>query len=250
MAVPNSEAVQWLPSGSTSAESRSSRIGPIILEVKQTGERSAGNPHAAFDEAGAGNVAEVAIRVIIKSSAWAALSVAGISIIFVQIRDCTQNGVQEKERTEQTDARTTSRIPPSDAVFRTAGCKSPDDARLRRARHEFARGASPVPDDGLWRRCQPGDQAGRWLQERRADRLATARGLRRGVCGALNARLPTARASLRRSAWRPSGSAANPSFALNLTNTKLRLRPFHLVVRETEFCGLATPKASAISSPP
>ena len=45
------------PSGSTSAESRSGRIGPIILEAKQTGERSAGNPHAAFDEAGAGNVA-------------------------------------------------------------------------------------------------------------------------------------------------------------------------------------------------
>ena len=57
MAVPNSEAVQWLPSGSTSAESRSGRIGPIILEAKQTGERSARNPHAAFDEAGAGNVA-------------------------------------------------------------------------------------------------------------------------------------------------------------------------------------------------
>src|SRR5271166_5869404 len=57
MAVPNSEAVQWLPSGSTSAESRSGRIGPITLGAKQTGERSAGNPHAAFDEAGAGNVA-------------------------------------------------------------------------------------------------------------------------------------------------------------------------------------------------
>src|SRR5271166_377580 len=57
MAVPNSEAVQWLPSGSTRAESRSGRIGPISLEAKQTGERSAGNPHAAFDEAGAGNVA-------------------------------------------------------------------------------------------------------------------------------------------------------------------------------------------------
>src|SRR5271155_2691576 len=34
-----------------------STIGPITLEVKQTGERSAGNPHAAFDVAGAGNVA-------------------------------------------------------------------------------------------------------------------------------------------------------------------------------------------------
>src|SRR5271168_4731638 len=57
MAEPNSEAVRWLPSGSTSTESRSGRIGPISLEAKQTGERSAGNPHAAFDAAGAGNVA-------------------------------------------------------------------------------------------------------------------------------------------------------------------------------------------------
>src|SRR5208282_6911409 len=57
MVVPNSEAVQWLPSGSTSAESRSGRIGPITLGAKQTGERGARNPHAAFDEAGAGNVA-------------------------------------------------------------------------------------------------------------------------------------------------------------------------------------------------
>jgi hypothetical protein len=32
-------------------------IGPISLGVKQMGERSAGNPHAAFDVAGAGNVA-------------------------------------------------------------------------------------------------------------------------------------------------------------------------------------------------
>ena len=31
------------------AESCPSTIGPITLEVKQTGERSAGNPHAAFD---------------------------------------------------------------------------------------------------------------------------------------------------------------------------------------------------------
>jgi len=27
----------------------------MTLEAKQTGKRSAGNPHAAFDEAGAGN---------------------------------------------------------------------------------------------------------------------------------------------------------------------------------------------------
>ena len=31
-------------------------IGPINLDVKLSGKRSAGNPHAAFDEAGAGNV--------------------------------------------------------------------------------------------------------------------------------------------------------------------------------------------------
>ena len=30
--------------------------GPINLDVKQTGERSAGKPQAAFDVAGAGNV--------------------------------------------------------------------------------------------------------------------------------------------------------------------------------------------------
>src|SRR5260370_21123261 len=52
------EAVQQLPGRSTTnTESRSGRIGPITLEAKQTGERSARNPHAAFDEAGAGNVA-------------------------------------------------------------------------------------------------------------------------------------------------------------------------------------------------
>ena len=39
------------------AESRLSRIGPINLDVKQMGERSAANPHVAFDVAGAGNVA-------------------------------------------------------------------------------------------------------------------------------------------------------------------------------------------------
>ncbi len=37
-------------------ESNVSRIGLINLEVKHAGERSAGNPPAAFDVAGAGNV--------------------------------------------------------------------------------------------------------------------------------------------------------------------------------------------------
>ena len=57
MAVRNLAAVQRLSGSARIAESRSSTIGPITLEVKQTGERSAGNPHAAFDVAGAGNVA-------------------------------------------------------------------------------------------------------------------------------------------------------------------------------------------------
>jgi hypothetical protein len=57
MAVRNLAPVQRLPGSATVVESRSGRIGPISLEANQTGERSAGNPHAAFDEAGAGNVA-------------------------------------------------------------------------------------------------------------------------------------------------------------------------------------------------
>src|SRR5260221_13979823 len=39
------------------AESRPSRIGLISLDMKQMGERSAGNPHAAFDVEGTGDVA-------------------------------------------------------------------------------------------------------------------------------------------------------------------------------------------------
>ena len=34
-------------------------IGLITPDMKQTGKRSAGNPHAAFDVAGAGNVTMV-----------------------------------------------------------------------------------------------------------------------------------------------------------------------------------------------
>ena len=37
-------------------ESAPDRIGHITLHAKQTGKRSAGNPHAAFEEAGTGNV--------------------------------------------------------------------------------------------------------------------------------------------------------------------------------------------------
>ena len=57
MAVRNLATVQWLQGSPTAVESRPGRIGPISLGGKQTGERSAGNLHAAFDEAGAGNVA-------------------------------------------------------------------------------------------------------------------------------------------------------------------------------------------------
>src|SRR5262249_18296250 len=57
MAVRISAAVQRLQGSVVYAESCPSTIGPITLEVKQTGERSAGNLHAAFDVAGAGNAA-------------------------------------------------------------------------------------------------------------------------------------------------------------------------------------------------
>ena len=38
-----------------SYESAASQLGHISLDKKTTGKRSAGKPHAAFDEAGAGN---------------------------------------------------------------------------------------------------------------------------------------------------------------------------------------------------
>jgi hypothetical protein len=57
VAVRHSRAVQRLSSATRPTESRLGRIGPISLDVKQMGERSAGNPHAAFDAEGAGNVA-------------------------------------------------------------------------------------------------------------------------------------------------------------------------------------------------
>ncbi len=43
-------------------ESSSSAIGPITLGEKCAGKRSAGNPHAAFEEAGVGNGAESGYR--------------------------------------------------------------------------------------------------------------------------------------------------------------------------------------------
>ena len=38
-----------------SDDSVSSMMGPITLGAKRAGKRRAGNPHAAFEEAGAGN---------------------------------------------------------------------------------------------------------------------------------------------------------------------------------------------------
>ena len=52
MAVRHSRAVQRLSSATRQAESRPGRIGPISLDVKQMGKRSARNPHAAFDVEG------------------------------------------------------------------------------------------------------------------------------------------------------------------------------------------------------
>src|SRR5437773_6041603 len=55
MAVRDVGAVQRLPRPLLHAESVTSPIGPIPRVAKHAGERSAGDPHAPFDEAGAGN---------------------------------------------------------------------------------------------------------------------------------------------------------------------------------------------------
>ncbi len=52
---------EHLPGESATAESAPSARGPITLDMKHTGKRRAGNPHAACDEAGAGNVTMVAL---------------------------------------------------------------------------------------------------------------------------------------------------------------------------------------------
>jgi hypothetical protein len=59
VALRDPEAVQWLQDSAAADESRPSRIDPINLGTKQTGERSAGNTHSAFDVAGTGNVARL-----------------------------------------------------------------------------------------------------------------------------------------------------------------------------------------------
>src|SRR6516165_4160087 len=54
MAVQHTQAVQQLSSAPRRTESCPSVIGPISLEVKQMGARSAGNPHAACVRRGGG----------------------------------------------------------------------------------------------------------------------------------------------------------------------------------------------------
>ena len=56
-AVRHLAVVPQLPGESAAAESAPSTRGPITLHTNQAGKRSAGKPHAAFDVAGAGNVA-------------------------------------------------------------------------------------------------------------------------------------------------------------------------------------------------
>src|SRR5262249_16602742 len=57
MAVRISAAVQRLQGSVGYAESCPSTIGPITLEVKKTGGRRAGNPHAGFNGGGGGKAA-------------------------------------------------------------------------------------------------------------------------------------------------------------------------------------------------
>src|SRR3974377_2212503 len=57
MALRNLAAIQWLPGSETAVESPSRRVSTITLVAKPTGQGSAGNPHAACDVAGTGNVA-------------------------------------------------------------------------------------------------------------------------------------------------------------------------------------------------
>ena len=60
MAIRDAGAVQWLPRPQPCVESVPGRIGLITLDAKHAGERNAGNPPVAFDEAGARHVSTVA----------------------------------------------------------------------------------------------------------------------------------------------------------------------------------------------
>ena len=59
MAVSAPGFVQPLPGPTATAESAPRTLGLITLGRQRAGKRSAGKPHAAFDVAGAGNVAMV-----------------------------------------------------------------------------------------------------------------------------------------------------------------------------------------------
>jgi predicted RNase H-like nuclease len=61
VAVSAPRLVQHLPGATTTAASAPKLLGPITLGRQPAGKRRAGKPHAAFDVAGAGNVARVAL---------------------------------------------------------------------------------------------------------------------------------------------------------------------------------------------
>lgn len=68
MDIRDDGAVRQLPRPLLQADSVASLIGPITLAAKHAGERSAGNPHAPFEVAGAGNVTMAAgLRATVKT---------------------------------------------------------------------------------------------------------------------------------------------------------------------------------------
>src|SRR5712691_8400505 len=68
MGVRDDGAVRQLQSSVLHTDSVASLIGPITLAAKHAGERSAGNPHAPFEVAGAGNVTMAAgLRATVKA---------------------------------------------------------------------------------------------------------------------------------------------------------------------------------------
>jgi len=102
VAVRHSRAVQRLSSAPRQAESRPGTIGPISLDVKQMGERSAGNPHAAFDVAEAGNVARHRPKLARQSST---LPVRGRPVMGVPTAIEIDNGFRASSDTGPIDRR-------------------------------------------------------------------------------------------------------------------------------------------------
>src|SRR5437764_10774148 len=71
---------------------------PIILAAKHTGKRSAGNPHAPFDEAGAGNVTTAAgLRAMAKALEYPPEPNVGAPVLDPTIRRAQQGGIAERK---------------------------------------------------------------------------------------------------------------------------------------------------------